>query len=88
VHYLSPRPVGDTSGVTLQLTPKAMPQSGGLLYFAQRFVIPPHLPSYLVPNQCCYQVWVRAQAATLGCGRSPLLLGSRSPYPHRHLTSA
>eukprot|EP00887_Chlorella_sp_A99_P001399 scaffold8.g1399.t1 len=57
IHYLDPRPKGDRSGVRLRLTPQArrpVPMSAGMVAYAASFTIPPGLPSYVVPNACCY----------------------------------
>jgi hypothetical protein len=73
VHYLQPKPAGDTSGVALTLQPTPVPFAAGMLSYASWFTIPPGKKEHLVPNSCCYAGFqplttfaVRVHTHTLG----------------------
>ncbi|KAI8471286.1 MAG: PHM/PNGase F domain-containing protein [Monoraphidium minutum] len=55
LHYLQPKPKGDTSGVSLSLQRDPVPFSAGLLSYASWFSIPPRKKEHLVVNACCYR---------------------------------
>ena len=57
VHYQVIRPIGDSTGVRLELTAEAQPYSAGMFMYASGFTVPPQSPAYQVPATCCYAGW-------------------------------